>query len=316
MRGAGPLLKWLAIPALMAACGGGQQTGEGDGTLSGQISIDGSSTVYPISEAVAEEFMIEQGGGVRVTVGLSGTGGGFKRFCAGETEISDASRPIKDSEKQICTQNQVDYLELPVAYDGLTVAVNPKNTFVECLTVAELKKIWEPGSTVQRWSDIRAGFPNQPVKLYGPGTASGTFDYFTEAIVGKEDASRADYTASEDDNVLVQGVEGDASALGYFGYAYYVENKARLKEVAVDGGAGCVHPTEETVKTGTYTPLSRPLFIYVKRSALERPEVRAFVEYYIENARNLVGSVGYVALDDANYQESLSKLGPGTSVEP
>lgn len=306
---------WLAIPALLVACGGGQQAGE-DGRLGGQISIDGSSTVYPISEAVAEEFMAEQGGGVRVTVGLSGTGGGFKRFCADETDISDASRPIKDSEQQICTRNQIDYLEIPIAYDGLTVAVNPRNTFVECLTVAELKKIWEPGSTVQRWSDIRAGFPNQQLKLYGPGTASGTFDYFTEAIVGKEDASRADYTASEDDNVLVQGVEGDLSALGYFGYAYYIENASRLKQVAIDGGAGCVQANEETVKGGTYTPLSRPLFIYVKRSALERPEVRAFVEYYIENARNLVGSVGYVALDDANYQESLSKLGPATPVEP
>lgn len=314
MHGGSTRSKLLAAITLLAACGGGQQAGEGGG-LSGQISIDGSSTVYPISEAVAEEFMAAQQGAVRVTVGTSGTGGGFKRFCAGETDISNASRPIKDSEKQQCSQNQVDYLEIPVAYDGLTVAINPANSFVQCLTVAELKKIWEPGSTVRRWSDVRAGFPNQEIKLYGPGTASGTFDYFTEAIVGKEDASRADYTASEDDNVLVQGVEGDASALGYFGYAYYVENRQRLKEVAVDGGSGCVHPNEQTIKSGSYKPLSRPLMIYVSRAALQRPETRAFVEFYLQNAPLLVGEVGYVRLDDAAYQEGLSKLAPGTPAQ-
>ena len=305
----------VLIPLLVAiGCGGGQKAGEGEGgdQLSGTISIDGSSTVYPISEAVAEEFMAANQGGVRVTVGLSGTGGGFKRFCANEIDISDASRPIKDTEKQACAQGQVAYIEIPVAYDGLTVAVNPSNNFVQCLTTAELKKIWEPGSTVKRWSDVRAGFPNQEIKLYGPGTASGTFDYFTEAVVGKEDASRADYTASEDDNVLVQGVEGDASALGYFGYAYYKENAAKLKEVGVDAGVGCVVPTEQTIKDGSYKPLSRPLLIYVKSSALQRPEVRAFVEYYLNNASKLVPQVGYVALDDAKYKEGLAQLGQPT----
>ncbi|MGQ0561561.1 MAG: PstS family phosphate ABC transporter substrate-binding protein [Gemmatimonadota bacterium] len=298
----------LAAAFLVAACGGGGEQGEGGG-LGGQISIDGSSTVYPISEAVAEEFMAAHEGAVRVTVGLSGTGGGFQRFCAGGIDISDASRPIKDSEQQACAANDIEYIELPVAYDGLTVAVNPANTFVQCLTTEELKKIWQPGSTVERWSDVRAGFPNQEIKLYGPGTASGTFDYFTAAIMGEEDASRADYTASEDDNVLVQGVAGDANALGYFGYAYYQENASRLKGIGVDSGAGCVMPTEETVKNGIYKPLSRPLMIYVSRSALQRPEVQTFVRFYLENAAALVPQVGYVALEDAQYQEGLSKLG-------
>ncbi|MGQ0814164.1 MAG: PstS family phosphate ABC transporter substrate-binding protein [Gemmatimonadota bacterium] len=307
----------LLFGALLAgACGGGQQTAKGAGELSGQISIDGSSTVYPISEAVAEEFMAANEGSVRVTVGLSGTGGGFKRFCAGEIEISDASRPIKDSEKEVCAQSNIDFVELAVAYDGLTVAVNPSNSFAQCLTTAELKKIWEPASTVRRWSDVRSGFPNTEIKLYGPGTNSGTFDYFTEAIMGTEDASRADYTASEDDNVLVQGVEGDRNALGYFGYAYYKENATKLKAVGVDGGSGCVLPTEETVKNGTYEPLSRPLYIYVNRAALQRPEVRAFVEFYLKDASALVPQVGYVALGDANYQEALGKLGPaGTTAQ-
>ena len=300
------------IPLLIAiGCGGGQKAGDAEGgeQLSGQISIDGSSTVYPISEAVAEEFMAANQGGVRVTVGLSGTGGGFKRFCANETDISDASRPIKDTEKQQCAQNQVAYIEIPVASDGLTVVVNPTNTFAQCLTVAELRKIWEPGSTVKRWSDVRSGFPNQEMKLYGPGTASGTFDYFTEAVMGKEDASRADYTASEDDNVLVQGVEGDASALGYFGYAYYKENAAKLKQVAIDNGSGCVQANDETVRNGTYKPLSRPLLIYVKTASMQRPEVRAFVEFYLNNAAKLVPQVGYTALQDAEYQEGRAKLG-------
>jgi phosphate transport system substrate-binding protein len=309
MRGAKAGWTWLTVSVLLVACGGDQKT-DGDGTkVGGQISIDGSSTVYPISEAVAEEFMAANPGGTRVTVGTSGTGGGFKRFCAGETDISNASRPIKDSEKQICAQNNVTYQAITVGYDGLTVVVNPKNTFAQCLKLEELKKIWEPGSTVKNWSDVRPGFPNQPIKLYGPGTASGTFDYFTEAVVGKEDASRADYTASEDDNTLVQGVEGDEHALGYFGYAYYKENAAKLKEVGIDAGSGCVLPTEQTVKDGTYKPLSRPLFIYVKTAALQRPEVKAFVEFYLNNASKLVPAVGYVALDAAKYTESLGAIG-------
>jgi phosphate transport system substrate-binding protein len=289
-------------------CSGGDGNSAA-GKLSGSISADGSSTVYPITEAIAEEFGREHEGAVRVTVGLSGTGGGFKRFCAGETDVSNASRVIKDSEKELCAQNQVGYVEIPVAYDGLSLVVNPQNNFAQCLTVAELKKIWEPASKVRRWSDVRQGFPNTEMKLYGPGTSSGTFDYFTEEITGKAGASRADYTASEDDNVLVQGVEGDPASLGYFGYAYFKENAQKLKLVGVDSGAGCVQPSEQTIKDGSYAPLSRPLFIYVSDKAMARPEVKAFVEYYINNAPELVPQVGYVALDAARYQEQLGKLG-------
>lgn len=299
----------FGVTAVVAACGGGQP----DSGLSGSISVDGSSTVYPITEAMAEEFGIAHAGAVRVTVGLSGTGGGFKRFCAGETDISNGSRTIKESEQQLCAQNNVEYVEIPIAYDGLSVTVNPQNAFVQCLTVAELKRIWEPGSTVRRWSDVRAGFPNAEIKLYAPGTSSGTFDYFTEEIVGEAGASRADYTASEDDNVLVQGVNGDANALGYFGFAYYQENTDKLKLVAVDAGEGCIAPSAETIKNGTYKPLSRPLFIYVSRSALQRPEVRAFVQFYLINATELVPQVGYVPLDSARYQEQLSKIEPATA---
>jgi phosphate transport system substrate-binding protein len=302
-------LAGLSLLAVMG-CGGGSDAGSsGQGKLSGSISADGSSTVYPITEAMAEEFGREHEGAVRVTVGLSGTGGGFKRFCAGETDISDASRPMKDSEKQICSQNQVGYVEIPVAYDGLSVIVNPQNNFAQCLTVAELRKIWEPGSKVRRWSDVRQGFPSTEIKLYGPGTSSGTFDYFTEEIVGKPGASRPDYTASEDDNVLVQGVEGDAASLGYFGFAYYKENAQRLKLVGVDSGSGCVQPSEQTIKNGSYKPLSRPLFIYVTSKAMARPEVQAFVNYYVTQAAELVPQVGYVPLEPAKYQEQLSKLG-------
>jgi phosphate transport system substrate-binding protein len=310
MRSFGYVL--LLAGATLTACGGGDQRG-GDNAITGSISADGSSTVYPITEAMAEEFGLEHEGRVRVTVGLSGTGGGFKRFCAGETDISNASRPIKDSEKEICTQNQITYLEVPVAYDGLSVVVHPNNNFVQCLTTAELKKMWEPGSTVKNWSDVRSGFPNQQIKLYGPGTNSGTFDYFTEEIVGKTGASRADYTASEDDNVLVQGVGGDATSVGYFGFAYYKENAQRVKLVGVDGGAGCVTPTETTIKDGTYKPLSRPLFVYVSNNALARREVRAFIEFYLSHAGELVSQVGYVPMEQARYQEQLSKLGQTTT---
>lgn len=301
--------------AMVAACAGGDQQG-GDGSgVSGDISIDGSSTVYPISEAMAEEFGLETGGNVRVTVGVSGTGGGFKRFCTGETAISNASRPIKDEESELCAQNGVEYTELVVASDGLTVAVHPENTFAECLTVEELRAIWEPGSTINNWSQVRDGFPSQELRLYGPGTNSGTFDYFTEAIMGEEDSSRADYTASEDDNVLVQGVEGDPNALGYFGYAYYTENQQRMKAVAVDGGSGCVLPTPETVANGTYAPLSRPLMIYVNNAMLQQPHIAEFVRFYIEAAPELVPQVGYVALEPARYQEQLAKLPQQADVE-
>jgi phosphate transport system substrate-binding protein len=298
------------------ACGGGDNANAGgEGSLRGSISVDGSSTVYPITEAIAEEFGIEHQGAVRVTVGLSGTGGGFKRFCAGETDISNASRKIKESEQQLCKQNGITFTELQVAYDGLSVIANPKNNFAQCLTVAELKKIWEPTSTVRSWSQVRAGFPNHEMKLYGPGTSSGTFDYFTEEVVGKQGASRADYTASEDDNVLVQGVEGDANSLGYFGFAYYKENAQRLKLVAVDAGNGCVTPSDQTIKNGTYKPLSRPLYIYVSSKAMGRPEVKAFVQYYLSNAAELVPQVGYVALDAAQYQQSLGQLGQSATAQ-
>lgn len=293
---------------VLGACGGER----GGGSMSGTIAVDGSSTVYPISEAVAEEFALQTGGDVRVTVGVSGTGGGFKRFCAGETDISNASRPIRDSEAADCAANGVEYTELTIAIDGLTVAVNNANDFVQCLTVDELRRIWEPGSTIDSWSQVRAGFPNQPLALYGPGTNSGTFDYFTEEVIGEQGASRGDYTASEDDNVLVQGVEGDPNALGYFGYAYYIENAQRMRAVAIDSGSGCVLPTEETVAGGTYTPLSRPLMIYVNNAKARQPHVAAFIRFYLENAAELVPQVGYVALDADRYAQELAKL-PQTS---
>jgi phosphate transport system substrate-binding protein len=290
-----------------AACGGEQGRIESESGLSGAVRIDGSSTVFPVTEAVAEEFQIENRA-VRVTVGISGTGGGFKKFCAGETDISDASRRIKESELEACRAAGIEPKEIIVAYDGLAVMVNPANDFATCMTVDELKRIWEPGSTVATWQDVRSEWPAEEMKLYGPGTDSGTFDYFTEAIVGEEDASRPDFTASEDDNVLVQGIAGDEYALGYFGYAYYAENTDKLKLVAVDGGDGCVAPSPETVQTGQYTPLSRPLFIYLSSTAMGRSEVAAFANYYLENAGMLVPQVGYVALDAANYEASLAEL--------
>ena len=296
----------IACAAL--ACGGGGEGGA-EGGLTGAIEIDGSSTVYPISEAVAEEFQ-RANQGTRVAVGVSGTGGGFKRFCAGETDVSNASRPIKDSEVEECEANGVAFTEVRVAWDGLSVVTNPSNDFVACLTTDELKRVWEPGSTIDNWSQVRDGFPDKELKLYGPGTDSGTFDYFTEAIVGEEDASRPDYSASEDDNVLVQGVGGDVNALGYFGYAYYIENRDKLRAIGVDNGKGCVEPTPETVTSGQYAPLSRPLFIYVNRGDLQRPEVAEFVRFYMETAAELVTEVGYVPMDAASYQANLSQIQP------
>jgi phosphate binding protein len=277
--------------------------------LSGSIEIDGSSTVFPITEAVAEEFR-KLHPKVRINVGISGTGGGFKRFGAGETDISDASRPIKKAEIDAATASGVEFIEMKIAIDGLSVLVNHDNTFVKCLTVAELKAIWAPSSTINNWKDVRPGFPDQKLRLYGPGTDSGTFDYFTEFIVGEVRSSRADYTASEDDNVLVAGIAGDKGGLGYFGYAYYVENPGKLKLVAVDAGkgGGCVLPSEKTIEAGEYTPLSRPLFIYVKKSSLQRPEVKAFVEFYQAHGAKLSAEVGYVALKSAEYQANLAKM--------
>lgn len=285
-------------PAASPADGGASPAAS---NLSGNILADGSSTVYPITEAMAEEFM-KVNPGVRVTVGTSGTGGGFQKFCGKETAISNASRPIKQEEIDKCTANGVEYLEVPVAYDALTVVVNPQNDWATCLTTAELKKIWEPAAqgTVNNWSQVRAGFPDAPLVLYGPGTDSGTFDYFTDEINGEEGASRGDFTASEDDNVLVQGVEGDKNALGYFGYAYYAEQGDRLKAVQIDDGSGnCVGPSAETVLDGTYKPLARPLFIYVRKDAMQEPQVKAFLQFMTDPAnKEFVAETGYVPLND------------------
>jgi phosphate transport system substrate-binding protein len=275
--------------------------------MSGTIEIDGSSTVFPITQAVAEEFRAVHPA-VQVNVGVSGTGGGFKRFTAGETDISDASRPIKESERELAQQNDVEYVELSVALDGIAVVVNKGNTWVDYLTVEELKKMWEPDSVVDSWDDIRPEWPAQPIRLYGPGTDSGTFDYFTAEIVGEEGASRPDFTASEDDNILVQGIAGDQYALGYFGYAYYAENTDKLTIIPIDSGDGPVTPSDSTINGGQYTPLSRPLFIYVSRESLERPEVKAFVEFYMENALDLVSEVGYTPLPEDVYADNLDLI--------
>lgn len=277
--------------------------------MNGTVSVDGSSTVFPITEAAAEEF-----GGiaprVRVTVGVSGTGGGFKRFCTGETDISNASRAIKDTEKQECLKRGIAYLELRIAFDGLSILVNPANTFVDYLTVDELKRIWEPGSAVSRWNQVRPNWPDQSIALFGPGTDSGTFDYFTEAIVGKARASRSDYTASEDDNVLIQGIAGQRNALGYFGYAYYVENKDKLRAVPIASGAGApVAPSTESISAGAYRPLSRPLLIYVNvKSLREKDAVREFVKFYLNQSPVLVDEVGYIQVPLPDFLEDIEQV--------
>lgn len=268
------------------------------------VTIDGSSTVYPITEAVAEDFQISKKGAVKVTVGISGTGGGFKKFCRGEIDISDASRPILAKEMDACRAAGIKYIEIPVAYDALTVVVNPSNTWIKSMTVAELKKIWEPAAQgkITHWNQVNPAWPNVKISLFGPGADSGTFDYFTEAVNGKSKASRGDFTASEDDNVLVQGVSRDKNALGYFGFAYYIENQKKLKAVLIDGGKGPVAPSPETVENGTYSPMSRPIFIYVNAKSLEKPEVAEFVEFYLANAAALTREVKYVALPAKAYQ--------------
>lgn len=270
------------------------------------VKIDGSSTVYPISEAIAEDFQKAKKGAARVTVGVSGTGGGFKRFCSGDTDISNASRPIKASEREQCKKAGINFIELPVAYDALAVVVNKSNTWANNLTTAELKKIWEPGAKgkITNWNQVRSGFPNAPLKLYAPGADSGTFDYFTEAINGKSKASRTDFTPSEDDNVLVQGVSRDKNALSYFGYAYYDANKSKLKLVSVNG----VTPSRQTVENGKYQPLARPMFIYVNAKAAQRPEVKQFVEYYLTNGAKAAQSVRYVPLPAKAYTSALSNF--------
>jgi len=320
----GSLLLVLAMAgSVLAGCGqsaapnngnsasGGQTTTPAAPTeskLSGEVKIDGSSTVFPITEAVAEEFQ-NANKDVRVTVGVSGTGGGFKKFGAGEIDISDASRPIKDKEKEEAQKNNIEYLEIPVAYDGLSILVNKENTWVDQVTIEELKKIWEPNSKVKLWSDVRPEWPKEEIKLYGPGTDSGTFDYFTEVVNGEAQKSRSDYTASEDDNVLVQGIAGDKNSLGYFGFAYYEENMDKLKLIPVVNKEGkAVLPSFETIMDGSYNPMSRPLFIYASKKSMERPEVKGFVKYYIENAPELVKSVYYVPMKPEEYQASLAKI--------
>ena len=290
--------------AIIAACGGGEG---GSPEEASEIVIDGSSTVFPISQAVAEEFRRENSH-VQIPVGISGTGGGFKRFVEGETDISNASRPIKESEAELAAQNGVTFTQFVVAYDGLSVVLNKANDFAECLTTAELKMIWEPGSEVSNWNEVRSSFPDKPLRLYGPDTDSGTFDYFTAEINEEEDASRSDYTAASDDNVLVQGVSGDQGAMGYFGYAYYVENSSVLNVLSVDSGSGCVTPSLETINDGSYSPLSREMYIYVNNASLDRPEVRDFIEFYMNNAGELAEEVGYVGLSAADYQSQLDQL--------
>jgi phosphate transport system substrate-binding protein len=275
--------------------------------VEGTLSIDGSSTVYPITEAVAEEFQ-KANPGARVTVGISGTGGGFKKFCAGETDISDASRPIKPTEVDACKAKGIEYIELPIAYDGLAVVVNPKNTWATCMTVPELKTMWAPEAQgkVEKWSQVRPGWPDKDIHLFGPGVDSGTYDYFTEAVVGKEHSSRGDFQSSEDDNVLVQGIANDPLALGFFGFAYYEENKGKLRLLGIDdgkaeNGAGCIQPSPQTVENGTYQPLARPLFIYVKKSVADTPLVKTFVKFYTDKAASLVGEVGYIPFKPDAY---------------
>lgn len=317
----------LALVAGLAACGGGTDTvsegTEGDvaaGTdaasgIEGDILIDGSSTVFPISEAMAEEFMAANPG-TRVTVGVSGSGGGFKKFCAGETDISNASRQIKDEEIATCEEAGIEFIEVPVAFDGITLVKNPANDWAQCMTVDQLNTMWSPESegTVTNWNQIDPSFPDQPLGLYGPGTDSGTFDYFTDEVNGEEGASRGDYTASEDDNVIVQGVEGDEGGLGYFGYAYYEENQGALASVAIENEAGeCIEPSSETIADGTYNPMSRPLFFYVKKEAYDtKPQVAAFVDYQLDTANaELIGEAGYIAFPDDVLAESQARIAEG-----
>lgn len=283
------------------------------------VKVDGSSTVFPITEAVAEEFQNSQKGKVRVTVGISGTGGGFKKFCRGETDVQNASRPISIEEMEACRKTGIKYFELPIAYDAIAIVVHPQNTWLNEITVAELKKIWEPAAQgkIMKWNQVNPKWPDMDLKLFGAGADSGTFDYFTEAINGKSKSSRGDYTASEDDNMLVQGVAGTKSALGYIPYAYYEENKTRMKVVPVIGGPKspkklkAVAPSRETVESSTYFPLSRPVFIYVSEKSAKRPEVMNFANFYMKNARTLVAAVKYVPLPKKAYDVSQDHLKAG-----
>jgi len=334
-----PVLAAAALSAALVACGSDDKPAatpapSGAGTpaatatvastasaraaLKGEIIGDGSSTVFPITAAAAEEFR-KQAKDVKISVGISGTGGGFKKFCNGETDLQDASRPITPTEVEACKAKSIDYIELPVAFDGLAVVVSSKNTFLSCITVAELKKMWEPDAQgkVTRWNQVNPKWPDQPIKLFGPGADSGTFEYFTEAVVGKAKSSRGDFQASEDDNVLVKGVSDDQYAVGYFGLAYYTENASKLKLVAVDakGDGKCITPSIATVKDGSYQPLSRPLFIYLKKSVADRPEMKAFVEFYLSKEftpKIQTKEIGYIALEDPLYAAILKRYQAGT----
>jgi phosphate transport system substrate-binding protein len=288
--------------------GAAATTGAGGQDLSGRIEIDGSSTVGPFVTAGAEAFQ-GQNSGVQVTVGISGTGGGFERFCAGETDISDASRPIKeDEEVPVCEKNGIEYTEIQIANDGIAVVTNIENDWATCLTVEQLNKIWGPDSKVDNWNQVDPSFPDQKMTLAGPGTDSGTFDFFTAEINGEEDASRTDYQATEDDNVIVQAVEGDKGGLGYFGLSYFEQNQEQINDVEVDGGDGCVAPSTDTVQDGSYTPLSRPLFIYVKNESLQKPEVKAFVQYLLDSEQTIADNALFVPLTDEQLQKSKSTL--------
>lgn len=306
-------LKFIVLGGLASmmlySCGGSTETQAEESQLTGSITIDGSSTVYPITEAIAEEFR-PVGPDVKITVSYSGTGGGFKKFYRGETDINDASRLIKDKEKVACEEAGIEYVQLSVAYDGLAVVVNKDNDWATSMTVEELKKMWEPAAkgVITKWNQIRPEWPDAEIKLYGPGTASGTFDYFTEAIMGESGACRSDYSPNEDDNVLVNGIANDVNAIGFFGLAYYEENANKLNLVGVDGGNGPVTPSLETVKDGSYSPLSRPLFIYVSSEAAKKEAVTEFVKFYLSNVKEIVGDVGYIPLKDEEYKAELSKF--------
>jgi phosphate transport system substrate-binding protein len=289
------------LSLVAAGCGG-----DDGGSSGGAIAADGSSTVGPYVTAAAEQFQDETG--TNVTVGISGTGGGFERFCRGETDLSNASRPIKDEEAEICEQNGVEYVEFQVANDALTVVVNPANDWAQCLTVEELNAMWEPGSKVNTWSQVRDDFPDEPLKLFGAGTDSGTFDYFTDVINGEEGASRTDFSASEDDNVTVQGVSGTKGGLGYFGFSYFEENQDTLKAVEIDGGDGCVPPSVETAQDGTYTPLSRPLFVYAKKESFERQEVEDFIQFIIDNETEIAEQSQFVPLNEEQIAEQQQRF--------
>ena len=299
------ILLLVASTIMLMSCGGGASTNSSESAakLSGEVVVDGSSTVAPVTQAVAEEFAKENSE-VNVSVGISGTGGGFKKFVKGEIDISDASRPIKPEEAEEAKKNGIEYLELKVGLDGLTVVTNKENTWAKDVSVEDLKKIWTDGSTVKTWKDVNPAWPAEPIKLYGPDQDSGAYDYFIEEIIGKEGKIRKDYSPSSDDNQLVQGVEGDKGSLGFFGYAYYLEQKDKMNALAING----IVPSDETVKNGTYTPLSRPLYIYVNKKAFaEKPQVKAFVQFYIKNASELLKSVGYISLDSYSEQEAAVK---------